>query len=239
MKFLTPLFLALAVPAGAAVLVSTDFTGVTASGATLNGITWTTNSHFTPTTSATVTGASGYQTTNSLATGKVTPTVNVQTAAVSPGTAVWTMNFSVAYALGNTADTIDLQNISFNGLTRDSTSGVQQNARFIAYTASIVNSSGTILATGSLEQQIPANSANGINYTIALAGDLNLSSGDLGGDTGNYFIRISANKPSSEALGAFAGIDNLTLNGSYNAVPEPSAALLGAIGVLGLVRRRR
>ncbi|MGC4014369.1 MAG: hypothetical protein QM755_07620 [Luteolibacter sp.] len=239
MKILTSLLLAFAAPAGAAVLVSTSFTGVTATGATLNNIVWTSNSHFTPSITATVVGATAYQTTNSLNNGQVTPSVNVQTAAVSPGTPVWTMDFSVAYALTNTADTISLQSISFNGITRDSTSGVQQNARYISYTASIVSSTGTVLATGSLEQQIPANSSTGLAYTINLSGDVELSSADLGGDAGSYTIRISANKPSSEALGAFAGIDNLALNGTYNVVPEPSVAILGLVGALGILRRRR
>lgn len=33
--------------------------------------------------------------------------------------------------------------------------------------------------------------------------------------------------------------DNITLNGSVNVVPEPSAALLGGLGLLALLRRRR
>jgi hypothetical protein len=34
-------------------------------------------------------------------------------------------------------------------------------------------------------------------------------------------------------------IDNIIVSGTVSAVPEPSVSLLGCLGVLGLLRRRR
>jgi hypothetical protein len=39
--------------------------------------------------------------------------------------------------------------------------------------------------------------------------------------------------------GAIARFDNIIINGSLTAVPEPSVTMLGTLGVLGLLRRRR
>lgn len=49
-----------------------------------------------------------------------------------------------------------------------------------------------------------------------------------------YFFELTTDKSTSTG-GNFWAIDDLTLNG----VPEPSAVLLGSLGMLGLLRRRR
>lgn len=61
---------------------------------------------------------------------------------------------------------------------------------------------------------------------IDFVSDLNVNSGGGGGET-----RFQGSVPSA----TFAS----TVTYTYTAIPEPSAALLGGLGVLGLLRRRR
>ncbi|MFD0895470.1 PEP-CTERM sorting domain-containing protein [Luteolibacter ambystomatis] len=240
MKILAPLFLALVAPAGAAVLISTTFTGVTSpSSSVLNNISWTGDSHLGGASSTTVSGAPNYFATP-LSNGRVVPNVNVQNATGTAPFAVWTMDFTVNYTLSNAGDSLTLATVDLTGFAYNSGAVIQTAARTTAFSASILNSSlTTTFATGSLQQSIAANAANGAAFSIILAGDTSLDATDLGGTTGSFVLRISGVKPTVTEGGSYDGIDNLALNGSYVAVPEPSAALLGAFGVIGLLRRRR
>ena len=59
-------------------------------------------------------------------------------------------------------------------------------------------------------------------------------------DVGTYTLRIKGGDfIGSDETGNHAGINNLSINGDVSAVPEPSALLLGSLGFLTLLRRRR
>ncbi|BCU77279.1 PEP-CTERM sorting domain-containing protein [Luteolibacter sp. LG18] len=239
MKILAPLFLALAAPAGAAILLTTGFTGVTSTGATLNGITWTGDSRLTGASSTTVGGAANYLATP-LTAGRVVPNVNVQLASGTAPVAVWTTDYVVSYTFSNSGDSLVLTTVDLTGFAYNSTSAIQTAARTTRFSASILDSSlTTTFATGSLQQLIAANASSGMAFSITLAGDTTLDAADLGGTSGTFVLRITGDKPTVTEGGSYGGIDNLTLNGSYQAVPEPSAVLLGALGMVALLRRRR
>ena len=59
-------------------------------------------------------------------------------------------------------------------------------------------------------------------------------------DPGTYTLRIKGGDfLGLDESGNHTAIDNLSINGTFTAVPEPSAALLGGLGLLALLRRRR
>lgn len=67
--------------------------------------------------------------------------------------------------------------------------------------------------------------------TYTLAGPLAVDHG-----TQDLWIRLKAENANTTA-GAYVDVRDITFNGSV--VPEPSAVLLGGLGLLGLLRRRR
>ena len=73
-------------------------------------------------------------------------------------------------------------------------------------------------------------------FPPADAGTFTYSSTDAGG-TDTYFL-VNANTPAAGALGFRTGV-GANSAAAFQIIPEPSVALLGALGLLGLVRRRR
>ena len=94
----------------------------------------------------------------------------------------------------------------------------------------------------------PANAEGGSKFGIvrgsdwvfpaADSGDFGMSSTDNAGPAS--FYQMNANVPAANAPNFRTTLaDGTTGAASFAVVPEPSAAILGAIGALGLLRRRR
>lgn len=85
---------------------------------------------------------------------------------------------------------------------------------------------------------IPNGSENG-SHSIIIDLDVN---GDWSGTWNTLrwdFFNIPVGDAALQGGGKTFTIDKLVFANSVNAVPEPSAALLGGLGILGLLRRRR
>ena len=105
----------------------------------------------------------------------------------------------------------------------------------------IVWFSNVLLATG--DTTVPSTAKWGIirgsDWTLPAAdsGSFAMNATDTGG-AGTYYAPSALT--GGAATTAFRTTTNGTLGGtSFSIVPEPSAALLGALGALGLLRRRR
>jgi hypothetical protein len=90
------------------------------------------------------------------------------------------------------------------------------------------------------------------NYGIARGSDWTFPVSDIGGSIGfsstdasgaaSFFQIQSAAPTANQTSSGFFSVANArpaTVFGVVDAIPEPSAALLGALGALGLLRRRR
>lgn len=103
---------------------------------------------------------------------------------------------------------------------------------------------------GLLTAGAPANAASGSKFGIIrgndwtfpiadVAGALTFNSTDSGGAT-TLFQVSGATRAGSTTTGFASTVGAGTVAAaSFSVVPEPSAALLGALGVFGLIRRRR
>lgn len=102
------------------------------------------------------------------------------------------------------------------------------------------SASAVVLASTSFDGKTlsPSNTANNLGWTVNGLADpgsmaaFNATGGAQaifnGGDTPNIFTP-----------GINTGIDNLSINGTIGAVPEPSAILLSSLSLLVLAGRRR
>lgn len=96
-------------------------------------------------------------------------------------------------------------------------------------------SSTTISTTAAGDFVMGAGMANGTTVT-ATSPLIQLFSGDTGSSTGASGYRLLSSTASTTT--SFSGATGVAA-ASFTAIPEPSAALLGAIGSLLLLRRRR
>ena len=101
--------------------------------------------------------------------------------------------------------------------------------------------------SGILTAGAPATAPDGTTWGIIRGSDWTLPAADAGTfttsptDTGGAttYYQVNALTGGSPAT-AFRSTTNGTIGGaSFTIIPEPSTALLGAVGVLGLLRRRR
>jgi hypothetical protein len=75
-------------------------------------------------------------------------------------------------------------------------------------------------------------------FPAADSGDFSVSSTDNAGAAS--FYQMNANVPAANAPNFRTTlVDGTTGAASFVVIPEPSSALLGAVGALGLLRRRR
>jgi len=116
--------------------------------------------------------------------------------------------------------------IDGSGATTGSTGAIDIRDEFVwrTVTFSWTPTSGT---TGDFEYTM-TNQRNGGTNTVSRTG-LTLDSNSV------YFAFGTA--PASGSIAPDSYFDNINITGT--AIPEPSAALLGAIGFLALLRRRR
>ena len=208
--------------ANAAVIAGTDFTGRTVSGLVVSNIAWTTLGVDDPGDLTAINESPGslpgiFDTANSA--GHFAPDKN--TGNEGP----WSVDVPLVVAAGFTSvtlETVDLDWQHFNN------SGVFQGVdRSIDWTVSVTGSASGPLGTVAA---LNVTGTSGIE-TLTFGSPLLLPA------TETYLLNINAT--GSNATGNNTGLDGLTINGTALAVPEPSSGLLGGLGLLGLLLRRR
>lgn len=110
--------------------------------------------------------------------------------------------------------------------------GQAQNVdRLSDFIVSLLDPSSALLATASIEGVLNGtNSFAGVGTPVTLTFESPVSLSE----PGTYTLRIQGGNIFNNYTGNHTAIDNLSIN-----VPEPSVALLGALGLMGLLRRRR
>jgi hypothetical protein len=135
--------------------------------------------------------------------------------------------FSVTISASNIGETLDLSSVTFLlGTTHDNTTSFTTEA----FLQSSVGGFGTGNPTITGSNTTRTSTTSGFNGTAATF-DLT-SFSDVSSIT--FQIRFADNLDQN---GKLTRIDDFTLNGTV--VPEPSTALLGGLGMLALLRRRR
>lgn len=221
----------LATTSNAATILGTGFDG-TADSTSMTGITWTQ-------TGLAATPSTTLGTTAGLLTGGNTASHLVGNLNIGDTGNPW--SFTVAFTTGGVG--IDLTDIDIEGTNFNGSSTWQQNPRSLGYTVDILNASNVVV--GNLLGATPefgSNTGTGTNSfdvsgvlrsyqdNFAFASTVSLSANT------EYQLRISVYEGTAQA-GNFGGINSFSLNG--NLIPEPSTALLGGLGLLFMLRRRR
>ncbi len=210
-------------------IVSTDFNGTTEAGTSLNGITW--NSAFLgsgltlPVNSVTVNN-----TIQAAGSGDLFTTPDADGAlAVANNTSnggAWETSFM--FTTGSTAFTLtsfDFDYRHFNG-----TGSFQNVVRDATYSVSISDSSGTTIASNSVNTPDVNTFSGAEPETLALTGTLAANT--------TFTVTFGAADADGPA-GNNTGFDSIELVG-VEIVPEPcSLAFLSLVGMSALVRRRR
>ena len=218
-------------PSQAATILGTGFDG-TATSTSMTGITWTQ-------TGLAAAPSSTLGTSNGLLTGSNTGSHLVGNLNIGDTGNPWSL--TVDFTTGGLG--INLSDIDIEGTNFNSSGTWQQNLRSLGYTVDILDASDSVI--GTLTDATPefgSNTGNGTNSfdvggllrsyqdNYAFASAIALSANT------DYKLRISVFEGTNQA-GNFGGINSFSLNGSV--IPEPSAALLGGLGMLCLLRRRR
>jgi MYXO-CTERM domain-containing protein len=149
--------------------------------------------------------------------------------------------WNAVFDFGAGLQSIDLSDVTFN-IFRFNSSGATQatdttvrNVNISAEYTLNGGSSWNALAATQLVNLTNSNTTTGVNialnYALAAPVTINLATDD-------FKIRYTVLNDAANA-GAFNGISSIVFNGEVVAVPESSTALLGGLGLLGLLRRRR
>lgn len=206
-----------------AVVLSTDFGGRTVSGKTASNITWTTTGVQNPGDLTWVLEGGGPTNTNLFDTanaqGHFAPDLNVG------NEGPWSVDVPLVVASGYTS--ISLASIDLDWQHFNNAGAFQSVSRLVDWTATV---------TGSLSGQIGTASAANVGgisglETLTFTSPLLLPAGE------SYVLNIRA--AGSNGDGNNTGLDGFTLNGSANAIPEPSAIVLSLLGLVGVLCRRR
>jgi hypothetical protein len=219
-----------AISANAAIIASTNFDGrtLTASDTTATSLIWTTNGVANPgnmvSLNASAAGLALFNG-NSLTQNMFAPALN--TANVNT---FWTTNVSLIVSPGST---VTLTDVTFNAWSLNG-SQLQNANKKLDFTVSLIDPSAATIATVDITDLI---SGTGVGSPLATA---TFSSAMALSAPGTYTLRIKGGDfLGIDEFGNHTAIDNLSINGTFAAVPEPSAALLGGLGLLALLRRRR
>jgi hypothetical protein len=150
-----------------------------------------------------------------------------------------TAGWNAIFDFGAGLQTIDLTDVTFNIFRFNSTGATQStdsNVRNVNISAEYTlngGSSWTALAATKLVNLTNSNTTTGVNialnYALSAPVTVNFASDD-------FRIRYTVLNDNT-AVGAFNGISTIVFNGEV--VPEPTTSLLGALGILALIRRRR
>jgi hypothetical protein len=216
-----------AISANAAIIASTNFDGrtLTASNTTATNLNWITNGVANP--GDMVSFKSGVA---ELLWNSTTLTQNMFAPNRNTGNenTFWTTDVSLAVSSGSA---VTLTDVSFNFWAINS-SGAANNNRTSDFTVSLINPSAVTVATVDIADSLFGTSSPLVTATF--------TSSMLLSDSGTYTLRIKGGDfLGVDNGGTHTAIDNLSINGTFGAVPEPSAALLGGLGLLALLRRRR
>lgn len=213
--------------ASSAVLLSTNFTGVTANDTsvpyTATNITWTTSGLTLASTNLVFTG---YTATNGFITAG-TAANNIQVNRNVETGGPWSTSFTITptATLDLTNFTLFYRAISGTGVNQTAVkNGVASLKVYLG-----ADTSGTLLGTYSdiFEDPGSGTAAGDIaDIDLSALADLTIAQA--------YTFELTTSSHTSTGGNNWA-IDNLTLNG----VPEPGTTLLGGLGLLALLRRRR
>lgn len=218
----------------AAVLLSTDFTGITIDGSNAsqaNNITWMGTALSAPSSlslenvitvqnnGALYSNANTVTTTNGYFGG------NTNISSGTPSTGQWGVTIQIT--VGGSA--ISLEDLGLNVIHATNTGTVQQNPRDTLVNVSVTDTSdSSLVGTASQLFAVAANSESGLDGNVTFGSALSLAA------NGVYDVTFLVDSP-NENVGHYAAFGAV----SFNGVPEPSAALLGGLGLLALLRRRR
>ena len=225
-----------AISANASIIASTNFDGRTlitttiandtATGASLA---WTTNGVTNPgnmvsSLDASAAGLALFDG-NTLTQNMFAPALNTANLNTS-----WTTNISLTVSPGSI---VTLTDVTFNAWSLSG--GQAQNPdKKLDFTVSLINPSAANIATVDITDFISGSTTGSPLVTATFSSAMALS------DPGTYTLRIKGGDfLGLDESGNHTAIDNLSINGTFVAVPEPSAALLGGLGLLALLRRRR
>ena len=221
-----------AISTNAAIIAATNFDGRTlttttnandtATGASLA---WTTNGVTNPGSMVAVnTAGVGLFNSNALTQNMFAPGLNTANLNTS-----WTTNVSLTVSSGST---VTLTDVTFNAWSL-SGSQAQNPDKKLDFTVSLINPSAATIATVNITDFISGLTAGSPLVTATFSSAMPLSA------PGTYTLSIRGGDfLGLDESGNHTAIDNLSINGTV-AVPEPSAALLGGLGLLALLRRRR
>ena len=127
--------------------------------------------------------------------------------------------------------TISVTDVTFDYLALGG-GGTQNPDRPAGFDVTLFSPSSVSLGTIFAQADNGTNTSSGVGTTVTLtfASSIALS------ESGTYTLRIRGGDITPvNATGNHTGIDNLTING----IPEPSSAVIGVLGLLALLRRRR
>jgi MYXO-CTERM domain-containing protein len=219
----------MSVPAHAAVIASTTFDGQTIAGNTASDLGWVLNGVDDPGNMPAFNAAAAPQNlfnANALVQNIFIPGINV-----GNGNTFWTTDVSLTVSAGST---VTLTDVTFNSVSVNGgqAENVNRGNDYTVFLFSPLNAV-TPVAEVTVADTLAGTVAGQPLVTLDLA-DTALT------DVGTYTLRIKGGDFSGlDETGNHAGINNLSINGDVSAVPEPSALLLGGLGFLTLLRRRR
>lgn len=230
----TLLVSAIAVPsilcgsASAAVLASTNFDGRTLPSTNIaSGLNWITNGlddpgdmaafNATPSPQAIFNG-------NALVQNMFTPGINT-----GNGNTFWTTSVNLTAAGAG----VSVTDVTFN--TWSINGGQNQNVnRNSDYTLTLLDPSNAVVGTVEVPDTLSGTGAGQPLVTATFTSPVALTAG------GTYTLEIKGGDfVGFNETGNHTGIDNLSINGTVAAVPEPSAVILSALALLSLAARRR
>jgi hypothetical protein len=216
--------------ASAAVLASTNFDGRTLPSANVaSSLTWTTNGLDDPGDMAAFNAAASSQAIfngNALVQDMFVPGINT-----GNGNTFWTTSLNLTVASGST---VSLTDVTFDYWSING--GQNQNVvRGSDFTLTLKDPSDAVVGSVEVLDTLSPNGTGGIPVvTMTFPTPVDLIA------LGTYTLEIKGGDYSGDdETGNHTGIDNLSINGTVAAVPEPTAVILSALGLLSLAARRR
>jgi hypothetical protein len=226
-SILAAIFTTAASSASAAVVLASDFTGVSKSGNTASSFSWdTVNGTVTPTTSLSFVdpdngnAALTFWNTRS---GELDVNENIGTGGA------WRTSFQLE--LNASTSTINLSTLDLMVSLLNGSGGLQGDASNKDGTYTFTVTGNTTATQQSAFTTIDYTSVTGQPVSIDLSG-ITLT------DAESYTASLTLRRDNGN-FGHHVSLDTLSLNGGIVGIPEPSVALLGGLGLLGLLRRRR